>query len=96
MRIVVSAEGFVEAAEGVGWDTWPSGGEEVGERPVLLRGARSELRKAESWDQTAAMHQYGPSAQFSSPQHYKPPQDTLLSHFNFLHYTQILHCLKNQ
>ena len=30
------------------------------------------------------------------PKHYKSTQDTLLSNFHFLHYTQILHCLKDQ
>ena len=29
-----------------------------------------------------------------SPQHYKSTQDTLLSNFHFLHYTQIFHCSK--
>ena len=29
-------------------------------------------------------------------QHYKSSQDTLLSNFHFLHYIQILHCLKDQ
>ena len=28
------------------------------------------------------------------PQHYKSTEDTHLSNFEFLHYTQILHCLK--
>ena len=29
------------------------------------------------------------------PQHLKSSQDTLCSNFNFLHYSQILHCLKD-
>ena len=31
----------------------------------------------------------------ASPEHYKSTQDTLLSNIHFLHYTQILQCLKD-
>ena len=47
-------------------------------------------------DQTAAVRQFGPPAQFSSPKHYKSPQDTLLSHFHFLNYTPILQRLEDE
>ena len=33
---------------------------------------------------------------YASRQHYTSTQDTLLSNFDFLHYTKILHCLKDQ
>ena len=47
-------------------------------------------------DQTVAVRQFGPPTQFSSPKHYKSPQDTLLSHFHFLNYTPILHRLEDE
>ena len=65
---------------------------EIGTRPPFGHGPHTPAAR----DQTAAVRQFGPPAQFSSPKHYKSPQDTLLSHFHFLHYTPILHRLEDE